>query len=225
MGAKQARQIQHVWIKGTRDGLTFQLDDQCSFQTIKAELQDRLAERPETANSDAMIEADISLGNRYITQNQRLELEAIFAQSLHIQVGQFHSNVITKEEALNEQKEKQVTQLVKVIRSGQVEEFHGDVVLIGDVNQGATLKATGNIHIVGSLRGIAHAGSTGREDAVISASFMRPTQLRIASIIRRAPDEEEWGGSLEFAYLSEDGDIHLEKVQKLGTIRPKLRHH
>ncbi|UTW68948.1 hypothetical protein KHA80_17145 [Anaerobacillus sp. HL2] len=70
-------------------------------------------------------------------------------------------------------------------------EIIGDLLLIGDVNSGGTVVATGNIYIPGVLRGIAHAGSKGNKVVVISASRMEPSQLRIAEIVSRSPD---WRG-------------------------------
>ena len=44
------------------------------------------------------------------------------------------------------------------IRSGQKEEYAGSIVICGDVNPGAEVVAGGNIMVLGTLRGVAHAG-------------------------------------------------------------------
>jgi len=75
----------------------------------------------------------------------------------------------------------------KNLRSGQIVEFPGDVVVIGDVNPGAEVRAAGNVIVLGELRGIAWAGYPGNKDAVIVALKMKPQQLRIANIF--APGE------------------------------------
>ncbi len=59
------------------------------------------------------------------------------------------------------------------------------------MNPGGTILSTGSIYVMGSLKGMAHAGRDGDESAVIAASLLKPTQLRIANIISRPPDE--WG--------------------------------
>lgn len=75
------------------------------------------------------------------------------------------------------------------VRSGQLLEFSGNVVILGDVNPGAYVIATGDILVMGRLHGVVHAGAEGDEQAVvISASFF-PSQLRIAQYIGRPPDE------------------------------------
>ncbi len=45
------------------------------------------------------------------------------------------------------------------LRSGQRQEYSGSIVICGDVNAGAEVIAGGNIMILGSLRGLAHAGA------------------------------------------------------------------
>jgi septum site-determining protein MinC len=70
--------------------------------------------------------------------------------------------------------------LNRTIRSGTRIEFPGHVVVLGDVNPGAEIIAEGNVIVWGRLRGMVHAGSKGKTDAVICALDLSPTQLRIA---------------------------------------------
>ena len=74
------------------------------------------------------------------------------------------------------------------LRSGQIIEYNGNIVVIGDVNPGAFLKATGSIIVLGALKGVAYAGLEGDNEAVVAAYNLLPTQLRIGNIIVRAPD-------------------------------------
>jgi septum site-determining protein MinC len=74
------------------------------------------------------------------------------------------------------------------LRSGQEVEYEGNIVIIGDVNPGAILKAKGSIIVLGTLRGVAHAGLGGNLGAVVAAYNLLPTQLRINDIIVRPPD-------------------------------------
>ncbi len=93
------------------------------------------------------------------------------------------------------------------VRSGQLINFDGNLVVVGDVNPGAELVATGNVVVMGSLRGIVHAGANGNKEAIVVALNLQPTQLRIADVITRAPDENDNGGQFvpELAYIK--GDI------------------
>ena len=70
------------------------------------------------------------------------------------------------------------------LRSGKVEEYAGSLVICGDVNFGAEVIAGGNIMIMGSLRGIAHAGANGNTSAIIAANSIDVTQIRIANKVK-----------------------------------------
>lgn len=74
------------------------------------------------------------------------------------------------------------------LRSGQLIQYKGDVVVIGDVNPGAHIKAVGSVIVMGTVRGIIQAGANGDYGAFIVAYKMQPSQLRIGDIITRAPD-------------------------------------
>ena len=93
------------------------------------------------------------------------------------------------------------------IRSGQKIETPYTLLVIGDVNPGADLVAGGDVVVVGSLRGTAHAGAYDDEfmDKVIIATTMIPTQLRIGSIITKGVAESREGsaGGVEIARVDD----------------------
>lgn len=70
------------------------------------------------------------------------------------------------------------------LRSGQKIEFSGSIVVLGDVHFGAEVIAGENIIVLGTLRGLAHAGAKGNKEAIISAGSIETTQIRISNIIR-----------------------------------------
>lgn len=69
------------------------------------------------------------------------------------------------------------------IRSGVREEYLGSVVLLGDLNSGGQLIASGNIIVLGTLRGLAHAGATGNKKVFVGAKEVENAQVRIADKI------------------------------------------
>ena len=69
------------------------------------------------------------------------------------------------------------------LRGGQALHNLGNLVVIGDVNPGAELVASGDIVVFGALRGVAHAGAQGDRAARVIALELAPTQLRIATAI------------------------------------------
>jgi septum site-determining protein MinC len=69
------------------------------------------------------------------------------------------------------------------LRGGQALHHLGNIVLVGDVNPGAELVATGDVAVFGRLAGVVHAGAQGDETARVYAIVLAPTQLRIATYI------------------------------------------
>ena len=100
----------------------------------------------------------------------------------------------------------------KNMRSGQNVEHEGDVLVIGDVNPGSYITASGNIIVMGTLRGIVHAGAGGDDSAIVMALKLKPQQLRIARWIARPPDESEDPEYPEKAYVK-NNQIFIEKIR------------
>ena len=76
----------------------------------------------------------------------------------------------------------------QTIRSGQVINFEGNIVIIGDCHPGCEITAFGDITVWGVLSGIAHAGASGNQKARVRALKMNAIQLRIANCYSRRPD-------------------------------------
>ncbi len=106
------------------------------------------------------------------------------------------------------------TRFVKgTLRSGQAVEHPHNLVILGDVNPGAEVRAGGNILVFGKLMGLVHAGVKGDESAEIVALKLDPTQIRIAGKISRPPEDEEdvTGFNPEKAVIEEERII-VEKI-------------
>jgi septum site-determining protein MinC len=98
------------------------------------------------------------------------------------------------------------------LRSGDHLEVDGSVLVLGDVNPGARVSAAGDVRIWGRLRGVAHAGSGGNQQARIVALQLRPLQLRIAGAVARGPDDQPPTGFCEQAVLR-GGAIAIEPAE------------
>lgn len=220
-----SQQIKHrVTIKGTKEGLTFLLGDHCTFEDLLQELKEKLSSKHYQKDDGRPVRVNVVVGNRLLTSEQEQELKSIIQEGKNLQVEKFDCNVITKEEAERIRKNSQVHSLARVIRSGQVLEIEGDLLLIGDVNPGGSVIVSGNIYIMGALRGSAHAGCNGNQEAVIAASIMAPAQLRIANLFKQDLDQiEESVREMEYAYINkEENDISFAKIQHIQKMRPAL---
>lgn len=69
------------------------------------------------------------------------------------------------------------------IRSGQRLSHAGDLIIVGDVNPGATITAGGDVMVFGWLRGTVYAGQPDDTARVIYALRFDPSQVRIASML------------------------------------------
>lgn len=77
------------------------------------------------------------------------------------------------------------------LRSGQTLEAKDSLIIIGDVNPGASVVAGGNIVIIGALKGSVIAGATGNSKAFVMALSMNPIQIQIADIVARSSDSKK----------------------------------
>ena len=103
----------------------------------------------------------------------------------------------------------------RTIRSGQLIESDGNIVIVGDVNPGAELVATGNIVVMGTIKGTVHAGAKGNREAIVVALNLSPIQLRIANVISRSPDNDVDRGPVpEIAYIRDDKIFIEDFLQK-----------
>ncbi|QWU15088.1 septum site-determining protein MinC [Paenibacillus sophorae] len=207
----------HVRIKGIKDGLVFLLDDKCPFEELLDELRYKLEHSHQNILTGPIVHVDVKLGSRSVTEEEK---EAV------LEILRKPGNLLIRSiEAQNAPKPVSGSSLFVmsgILRSGQVLHHKGDLLFLGDVNPGGTITCTGDIFILGALRGMAHAGVEGNEEAVIAASVMAPTQLRIAEIISRPPDEwETRESSMEFAFLS-DGAMKIDKIHNIVKLRRDL---
>ena len=103
--------------------------------------------------------------------------------------------------------------LRETVRSGRSVWHEGHVIVLGDVNPGAQIIATGNVIVWGRLRGLVHAGANGDTATVICALDLNPTQLRIADQIAVAPNDSRAAPIPEQAVICE-GQIIAEPWRK-----------
>ena len=123
------------------------------------------------------------------------------APTIHREENVINGNFLPKIE--------EVRYIRHTLRSGQVERFlEGNIIVLGDVNPGAEVIATGDIIVLGVLRGVAHAGALGDTSSVIIALNLVPTQLRIGHFITRAPSGRQGiSQKAEIARVSEKAII------------------
>ena len=199
---------QYVIFKGSRNGLQLVLDESADFPVILEKLKAKLESTVVFFTNGTIVE--VPSKGRVLTLDQQEELTKLLAV-----YGLIFSETVQQHEvvgtASDETEELQTLFVSKTIRSGQEVVYNGSVVIIGDVNPGAEVIAGGDIIIRGTCRGVVHAGAYGNMEATITANRLLASQIRIASLIARAPDNLDQPEYTEIASIK-DGNVIIETV-------------
>ncbi len=220
-----------ISIKGTSEGLIVNLGPG-AWQSLVEELDQRLSEKASFFKGGRV---GLFVGPRQLTQPQLEQVgqvlshhnmtlwavesdspgtqEAATQLGLEIGFGLAVRTAVTPTAAPLSQNEAILVQ--RTLRSGQVIHHSGHVVVLGDVNPGAEIRAGGSVIVWGRLRGTVHAGAgAGQgENAVVCALQLSPTQLRIGDHIARAPADTDHEWAPEMASV-QGGQIVAEPWQR-----------
>ncbi|MDD2401344.1 MAG: septum site-determining protein MinC [Clostridia bacterium] len=214
-----------ITIKGNREGLLIICDENVLWDVIIAEIKERLIGEnghffkgaSVIVNTKARTLLAEEVGELWkIFEGSGLKIKCIKTDTEKELSESDNDQQQIKEEGListDHVNNKPTLVIERNIRSGQNISFDGNILIFGDVNPGAEIKAVGFIIVMGRLRGIAHAGIFGDETAWIMSLKLQPTQLRIANYITRAPDEEPQKPEIARIY---EGGIICEVVENVG---------
>jgi len=213
--------MEPVTLKGNREGVVVQLNCNLDFEELCEKIEAKVKAADSFLGNNEVI---INLGSVELDDGQAQKLEELF-NSWGLGIKKFTPEIKKAEESTNVMMDlpevvgdenhilaQGSTLMVrKNLRSGQTIFHKGTVIILGDVNPGAEVVASGHIFVIGNLRGIAHAGAHGDTRAIVFASKLQPTQLRIAKFITRAPDEEALVPSEPEIARIRDGIVVIEK--------------
>lgn len=203
-----------IVIKSNKYGIKLMLDNQLPFPELLQIIGDKFKE---TGNFFKDAKMAISFENRKLTADEELKIVDIIMENSQIQIVSIIDDDSVLEEKMKERlvacyqtepaktmnyensntsqemEENEVfTDFYRGnLRSGQVLESNSSITIIGDVNPGAKIISRGNIVILGSLKGNAHAGAAGNNNCFIFALDMQPIQLQIGDLIAKSPDKEK----------------------------------
>ncbi len=220
-----------ISIKGSREGLRVQLDETADWSLVVTELRSQIEQG---GNFFAGARLIVDIGDRQVSEAQLAQaLEVLTQHGLHpelLAASARESRNAAREAGLttrpiaplanttnNHAQGSEALLLSRTVRSGQVIRHHGHITLIGDVNPGAEVIASGSVVVWGRLRGMVHAGALGDVHALICALELRPTQLRIANLIARTP-EDTTSHVPEVAHIEQE-NIVVEAWESLRKIR------
>lgn len=205
---------QLIAIKGNKNGLRLQLDEAAAWDDLLNALRDQLGQNAHFFQG-AQITVDV--GDRSLSDEQfaallslmqqhGLQPETLSSTARESRDAARKSGVTARPQlrSVAESEERGEAVFVwRTVRSGQVIRHHGHVTVLGDVNAGGEIIAGGSVVVWGRLRGTVHAGALGDRSAVICALELAATQIRIADLIARTP-EDSAGRFPEVARIEED---------------------
>ena len=210
-----------IVFKGTKDGLYIMLKEEADFDTIKGQLEEKI--RPSRRFFQG---AKINnFKGKSLSEKEYLELKHIVEEHYGMEVTGGYSILSNSFPSYDtEEKTTDYNRLTKLengeegkglfvkgtIRSGQQIKHDGIITIIGDVNPGAYIEAGGSIIVMGTMRGIAHAGAEGDYGTYIAAFRLEPMQLRIGDIINRSPDGEQYKSKVPEMAIVKRGMIVIE---------------
>ncbi len=214
-----------VTFKGTVNGLTIIIKPEASFEEIVDSMRNKIENAGKFFRGAKLA---VRYRGRVLSDNEKTELHELLKKESGATILSFEEEIVDNTSGINakantsgaSERKNQIKKYMffkgieegqtkfyrGTVRSGQLITFDGNLVILGDVNPGAVIEATGNVVVMGLLRGVVHAGSDGNKDAIVAALGLNPTQLRIADIITRPPDDKGAGTNQvpELAYVKGD---------------------
>lgn len=183
----------YVIFKGTRNGIIVLLNRDVNFDILKEQLRKKVGDAKKFFKG---AKSTITFKGRELSEDEEKECIDIIASESGLNITYIYNEAsenYVNEKSLDESSNDLSITPTKfhfgALRSGQSIRFSGSVVVMGDVNPGAEIIADGNVMIVGTLKGMVHAGCKGRTDVFIAALKLIPVQLRIADIITYFPED------------------------------------
>ncbi len=200
-----------ITLKGTKNGVKIILDSNTPFNILLENLVEKFEK---TKSFFAKGNCEMVFEGANFSETDRLTLENKVSEILSdcsIMIKYAEEKKEETHKIFTDTKEGYTRFYEGTVRSGRLLQSEGNLVVLGDINPGSEVVAAGNIVVMGAVRGIVHAGCTGNRDAFILALNLSPTQIRIADIITRPPDDDDRKKIVpEKAYIK-DETIYIEE--------------
>lgn len=178
-----------ILIKGNKDGLTAVIDMN-KFKDFE-EMLDALRKKLYAGKSfykGCTLKVIIQL--KYLNHKELTKLKDVLFDDFLIKDCIFEDKNEKTNKVFNGINEGKTKFIKKTLRSGQIVDYPGNIVIIGDVNSGSEVHASGNVIVLGTLRGSVYAGVDGNSKAIVAAFYLQPQILKIADIVTMAPEDD-----------------------------------
>ena len=195
-----------IFIKGNKLGINsiINMDKFGNFDEMLDSLVEKLS-RGKKFYKGATLTVTTDL--KYINERQISKLKDVLFDEILIKDCIFEERLEKQSSVFSGVYEGRTKFVRKTVRSGQCLNYAGNLIIIGDVNNGGEVRAHGNVIVLGDLKGKVFAGDNGNENAIIAAYSLEPELISISGKITISPDDFEKTGYPEVARLNENNII------------------
>lgn len=181
---------ERIFIKGNKDGVNAVIDINkfIDFEDMTYVLIERLRAGKKFYKGSVLT---IIMDTTNVEEKQKRRLRDMLFDEVLIRDCIFKDKVDKEKKKFTGVREGRTKFIRKTVRSGQLIEYPGNIVIIGDVNHGSEISAYGNVIVLGNLRGRVHAGCNGNTSAIIAAFSLQPEVLQINGMLTISPDDEK----------------------------------
>lgn len=174
-------------IKGTGNGLTIKMNPDADFQEMILDICKRFSKsRTFFGNAEVAItltgrdlsDEEVDLVLEAIELNSDLRIRYIFEENqlkdlrMRGMIDRFYYDNIYENAKI----------ILSSVHKSMTEASDSSLVILGDVREGAEIRAKGNIIVFGELAGFAQAGTEGNENCYIVAEKITAQEVQIASV-------------------------------------------
>ena len=213
-----------IVMKSFHNGISIYMDSEAEFKDILAETAEKFR------NARAFfkdIKVALSLEGRELSSEEEKAMIETITDNSDVQIicligknEESNRGIIKALKRVETEKEEYNGRFHKgSLHAGQTLETEGSVVIIGNVEKDATVVASKDIVIIGSLYGEAYAGAGGDDSHFVIALKFEPQRCKIGDVRYDAPKEKGglFGGKNKFVpqiAFVKNNEIQVENITK-----------
>ncbi len=176
-----------VVIKGYKNGIILQLNDELPFSELKKRIRAKFRESAKFLGDARMA---LTFDGRVLSMEEQREVLRIISENTDLEVLLVFDNNQRNDELLKLSMDRVISCMANttgqiyrgVLAAGRKLTSESSLVICGNVEAGAQVVCGGSIVVLGALNGSAHAGTNSAKEAFVFASVMNPQTLTIGDI-------------------------------------------
>jgi len=200
-----------VSIKGSPKGIMIMVEDSTQ-EAAKGELLEKLAETADFFNEETL---EVFLTSSSLTDVEVFSLRPVVVQALAntkiVFIEEVPKMLPKQHSPLDDLSDDEgVTKFIrKTVKTGETLDYANSLIIIGDVQKGASVTAHGNVFVLGTLYG---SVTVTKSDSVVVAMKLLPENLEISNVkaILKTSTLKKFLTVPEIAYLAGD-EIKIEQ--------------